>query len=236
MKNKFKALIATLLLLSAILSSCASRHAGLSVTDAYSAASDSLSSANEYEIITERKVTSTDGLEVISSDKATYRRKADRFYMQNSDVSNPLLNMEGWYIDGYSYASYRTMKVKTKASIEEYAGSTSSSVSPYLPSIETDFLKGLRFEGEGDEKYFTVTFSDAQYVDIFGSAGIGGTIDGEVRFTVYFDSDANVTRTTTEFYMILSETRLYSVTNTSIKLSSPNIDPPADADSYQLVD
>ena len=119
MKNRIRISVAAVLILAALLCSCG-KVAGMKPDEAYNTSREALARTDEYEITTERQVTSTDGLEVISSDKATYRRKGDRFYMQNADITNPLLNMEGWYIDGYSYASYRTMKIKTPVTQSEY--------------------------------------------------------------------------------------------------------------------
>lgn len=233
MKNRFKISAAALLLTATLLCSCG-KLCGMKPSQAYNASREALSGATEYEITTERRVTSTDGLEVISSDKATYRRKGDRFYMQNADATNPLLNMEGWYVDGYSYASYRTMKIKTPTTLSEYV-SSNGSASAYLPKIEDTHFQKLKFEGD-DEKFITLTFSSAQYKEIFGELGIGGEIDGEITYTVYFDENASVTSTVTDFYMILSEARLHSVTKTVISLSSPDVSEPENADSFQLIE
>lgn len=233
MKHRLKIMMATVLLAASLLSSCSSKHAGMRADEAYLSSSDALESAIEYEIITERRVSSTDGLETVSQDRATYRRKNGRFYMQNADTSNPLLNMEGWYIDGFSYASYRSMKIKTPVTLSEYVASNGSAAA-YLPRIDDSLLKKLKFEGDG-EKFITLTLSAAQYTELFGESGIGGEIDGEITYKVTFDADGRVTSTHTSFYMKVKETRLYSETKTTFSFSSPDIDLPDNAEEFTLI-
>ena len=233
MKHCFKIMMATLLLTAAFLTSCSSKHAGMRADEAYLTSSDALDGAIEYEIITERRVSSTDGLETISQDRATYRRKNGRFYMQNADTSNPLLNMEGWYIDGFSYAAYRSMKIKTPVTLSEYVASNGTAAA-YLPRIDESLLKKLKFEGDG-ERFITLTLSAPQYTELFGESGIGGEIDGEVTYKVYFDADGRVASTLTSFYMTVKETRLYSETKTSFSFTSPDIDLPANAEEFTLI-
>lgn len=228
--------VLTLLVTLAAAISCGARVSGMTAEEAYQAARDALGAADEYEIITERLVTSTDGAETVSSERSTYRKHGDSIYMQNANLSNPKQNMEGWYVGGISYASFATMKVKMAVEPEKYFSENPERASDFLPDLDGDVLDGKKFEKCDGGYLVTLELSRNQYEALFGTLGIGGEIDGEVTFKMFFDADANVTATETVFFMKVSGVRLYSVSRASIAFDSEPISAPENEDDFELIE
>lgn len=236
MKKITAALICVFLIFSMI--SCKNRIAGYTPTEAYENAINTIETAHSLESISEMKIFPKDDAEsVISTVTEINRYDGENIYTKTSSSPNGA-TVEGWYVDGMSYASYPGMKVKTpisKTEFQEKYQGDSRSVGILL-SIDEDYFKGADFKKTDNGYSLSFNFSKEQYEALSGGKDLEGELTDEIKYTLLFDKSGNITGAVTVYNTIISELTVTSLTTVSISFSEVTVKAPENKDEFTLIE
>jgi hypothetical protein len=109
-----------------------------------------------------------------------------------------------------------------------------------LLDIPKSWFEDVRFKEIDGEYKIEFDISGEKYNELLENLGLDIVqVDGNVKYSVYFDDDGNLTHIITEFDMDSSamgaNVDAHCVSTSIIKLKNVTVTAPEDADSYQLV-
>lgn len=211
---------------------------GKTPEELYELSQAKLKEATSYSITSSQVITMTAGGQKVTMNQSVVTKiNGDNSYVKATNDFTPDANMESWYVDGIVYAAMNGVKNKAEISKEvymkEYMNADPSEST--LLDIPESWFKNIKFKQEGKDWVLVFDVDGSKWTETLGNIGLGGTIDGNVKYKMYFDDNGNIGKLTTTFSMTVSGVKATCVSESIIKIENVTITPPADADSYQTV-
>jgi hypothetical protein len=208
---------------------------GKTPEELYALSQTKLKEATSYTVTATQVITmSVEDETMTMNQEVISKLDGDNSYVKSTNDMTSDANMEAWYVDGIVYASMMGVKAKAYVDKEEfmqkYMGKDPSEST--LLDIPESWFEDIEFEKDGKSWALKFTVKGEEYTKYFANVGLGGTINGNVKHQVFFDSNGNLEKITTVFDMTIQGIDAHCVSTSTVTIGSVTINPPADADSY----
>lgn len=214
--------------------------AGKTPEELYEASQQKLKDAESYYVSSTQDIVMTmgEGASMTMQQLVESKVNGDDSYMKTNNNLSDELNMEAWYVDGVVYTNSFGQKVKANITkdrfMEQYMGADPSENT--LLDIPESWFEDVKFEKSGEDWVLNFVVSGEKYTEVYENAGLtGATITGNVDYKIYFDNDGNIEKLVASFDMNVDGVNAHCESVSLITIGEVEINPPADADTYRLV-
>ena len=207
--------------------------AGKTPRELYELSKEKLAATAKYSIISEQVITVSD---VTVNQTVTRKLDGDNCYFETYNDTATDANMKIWYVDGIMYMDTSQGKSKCEYTKEQYMEDymeEDPSESTLLDIPESWFVD-VKFEKEGESWVLNLVISAAKYNELLANTNLGSTINGDVVYKVYFDTDGNMGKITTSFDMTVSGSDAHCDQVSFVTFDDFTVTAPDGAENYQL--
>lgn len=207
--------------------------AGKTPRELYEFYKEQLAVATKYYVSTAQVITVSD---VTANQTIINKLDGDNCYVEMHNDTTTAANMKIWYVDGIMYMDTSLGKSKCEYTKEQYLADymDDDPSENTLLNIPESWFRDVKFEKENETWVLNFVISASKYNELFDNINIGGSINGNVVYKVYFDTNGNMNKVTTSFDMTVSGSSAHCDQVSLITFDDVTITAPSDADSYQL--
>ena len=214
--------------------------AGKTPEELYAASQQKLKDAESYYVSATQDIVMTmgEGASMTIQQLVESKVNGDDSYLKTKNDLSSEFNIEAWYVDGVVYSNSFGQKVKASITkdkfMQDYMGADPSEST--LLDIPESWFEDVKFEKADEGWVLNFVVSGEKYTQVYKNTGLtGATIIGNVDYKIYFDNDGNIEKLAASIDMLVDGITAHCDSVSIITIGEVEINPPADADTYRLV-